>query len=300
MPVRPLLTGLSLLSLLVINTVLLILPLLILAVFKLIPWPVSHRLCTQGINVLAESWAKVTRFLFSLMTPTQWDVRIPTGLRRDRSYLILCNHQSWVDIPALLHATTGKVPFFKFFLKQELIWIPFLGLAFWALDYPFMKRYSKQTLARHPHLQGRDLELTQKACERFKNQSVSIVNYLEGTRFTLSKWQQQQSPYQHLLKPKAGGIALVLASLGPRLAGVLDMTIVYPQGSAPRFWQLLSGQVSKVIVDIEYRPLEPWLYEGDYPNDPKFRQQVQDWVNQLWHHKDQRIEHLLHHSNDHC
>jgi 1-acyl-sn-glycerol-3-phosphate acyltransferase len=34
----------------------------------------------------------------------------------------------------------GRIPFLKFFLKQELIWVPVIGLAWWALDFPFMKR----------------------------------------------------------------------------------------------------------------------------------------------------------------
>lgn len=71
------------------------------------------------------------------------------------------------------------------------------------------------------------------------------------------------------------------------------MTVVYPQERIPGFWDLISGSVPKVIIDIRTRELDPALWHGDYENDPVFRQQVQDWVNQLWTDKDQRISELL-------
>ena len=221
-----------------------------------------------------------------------WDIRGGEGLRRDRSYLVVSNHQSWVDIPALVQGFNRKTPYFKFFLKQELIWVPFLGLAFWALDYPFMKRYSKAYLAWHPEMAGQDLEITKRACARFKDLNVTVVNYLEGTRFTAAKQAQQGSPYQHLLKPKAGGVAFTLAALGPQLDALLDVTLVYPGQRAPGFWKLISGQVPWVIMDIRTRELPPTLWAGDYENDPEFRQYVQAWVSQLWQDKDTRIAEL--------
>jgi 1-acyl-sn-glycerol-3-phosphate acyltransferase len=165
-------------------------------------------------------------------------------------------------------------------------------LAWWALDYPFMKRYTKAFLARHPELKGKDLEITREACELFKRQPVTIVNYLEGTRFTQAKKAQQASPYRHLLKPKAGGVAFVLAAMGEQLDAVLDVTVVYPSARIPGFWDLISGRVPRVIVDIKTRELDPALWQGDYENDPVFRVYVQKWVNGLWEEKDARIAEL--------
>ena len=155
-----------------------------------------------------------------------------------------------------------------------------------------MKRYSKAFLARHPELKGEDLRITRAACDLFKRQPVTVVNYLEGTRFTPAKRARQQSPYTYLLKPKAGGVAFVLAAMGEQLDAVLDVTVVYPQARIPGFWELISGQVPKVIVDIQIRELDPALWQGDYENDPVFREQIQSWVNQLWIKKDQRISTL--------
>ncbi|PAU63640.1 acyltransferase [Pseudomonas sp. PIC25] len=287
---RRLLTGLVVILLLLLNTLVLIGPMMLLALLKLVlPGQRLRDLCSRGVMWIAETWAEIDKLIFATFTPTIWDIRGGENLRQDTSYLVISNHQSWVDIPALVQAFNRKTPYFKFFLKKELIWVPFLGLAFWALDYPFMKRYSKAFLEKNPHLKGKDLEITRTACERFKRMPVTVVNYLEGTRFTPAKQAQQGSPYRYLLKPKAGGVAFVLAALGEQLDAILDVTLVYPEGRIPGFWDLASGQVSKVIVDIHTRPLDPALWSGDYENDPEFRQFVQGWVSKLWEEKDARI-----------
>jgi 1-acyl-sn-glycerol-3-phosphate acyltransferase len=292
---RRLLTAFSVVLLLLLNTLILIGPLLLIALLKLVlPGRRLRNVCSRGVMWVAETWAEIDKLIFALLTPTVWDIRGGEGLRRDRSYLVVSNHQSWVDIPALVQAFNRKTPYFKFFLKQELIWVPFLGLAFWALDYPFMKRYSKAFLAKHPEMAGKDLEITRRACERFKDLPVTVVNYLEGTRCTPSKQAQQGSPYQHLLKPKAGGVAFTLAALGPQLDALLDVTLVYPGQRPPGFWKLISGQVPRVIMDIRTRELDPTLWAGDYEGDPEFRQYVQAWVSQLWQDKDTRIAELKH------
>lgn len=289
---RRLLTGTCVALLLLLNTLILIVPLLICALIKLVLKGRYRDYASAGVMWVAETWAEIDKRIFAACVPTQWDIRGAENLRRDTSYLTISNHQSWVDIPALMEALNRRTPFFKFFLKKELIWVPLLGLAWWGLDYPFMKRYSKAFLERHPGLKGKDLEITKAACELYKRQPVNVVNYLEGTRFTAAKHAEQGSPYRYLLKPKAGGVAFVLAAMGEQLDALLDVTIVYPEAKAPGFWDLLSGNIAQVIVDIQVRPLEPMLWAGDYEGDPVFRQQMQAWVNQLWQGKDARIGRL--------
>ncbi|MBB3102724.1 acyltransferase [Azomonas macrocytogenes] len=289
---RHLVIGITTSVLLLFNTLLAFVPILLLGLLKLLPWRPLQDCCSRGITWLAEAWAAINNRGLDFFVPTVWDIRNPGNLRRDASYLIISNHQSWVDIPALMRVFNRKTPYFKFFLKKELIWVPLLGLAFWALDYPFMKRYSKAFLEKHPHMQGKDLEITRRACEKFRNQPVAVVNYLEGTRFTAAKHAQQNSPYRHLLKPKAGGVAFVFGILGKQLDSILDVTVVYPDERVPGFWELLSGQVQRVIIDIQPRELDPRLAGGDYQSDPDFRRAVQDWVSHLWQEKDARIERL--------
>lgn len=191
---RRLLTGCFVTLLLLLNTLVLFGPLMVFALLKLVLPGRLRDHASKAVMWIAETWAEIDKLIFALCIPTQWDIRGGDELRVDTSYLVISNHQSWVDIPALIQTLNRRTPFFKFFLKKELIWVPFLGLAWWALDYPFMKRYSKAFLAKNPELQGKDLEITKAACELFKRQPVTVVNYLEGTRFTPAKREQQQSP----------------------------------------------------------------------------------------------------------
>lgn len=285
------LRGLITTVLLITNTLLLFIPLLGFAIIKILtPIASIQKYCSRILVLIAESWAELDKVIFSAMTKTQWEIKGVESLDRAASYMIISNHQSWVDIPALIQTFNRKIPYFKFFLKKELIWVPLLGFVWWVLDYPFMQRYSKAFIERHPECKGKDLELTKSACEKFKAIPVTIVNYLEGTRFSPSKHAAQQSPYQQLLKPRAGGLAFALAAIGEQLNTILDVTVVYPNMNVtPSFWDLMSGKVDRVVVDVRSLPIEPWMYEGDYENDPHFRASFQHWVSTIWHEKDRTI-----------
>jgi 1-acyl-sn-glycerol-3-phosphate acyltransferase len=241
---------------------------------------------------LAQRWAVLNTVYVRWLLRIEWDIRIDAELSTRGQYLVCSNHQSWNDIFVLMQTFGARTPFFKFFIKQELIWVPVLGLCWWGLDYPFMKRYTHEQVARNPALKGKDLETTRKACERYRNVPVLILNFLEGTRFTPAKHAHQQSPYRHLLKPKSGGFAFTLSALGDRLSSLLDVTIVYPDG-ARGFWDLLSGRVRRVRVDVRQLQIPADLFAGDYQNDPVFRDRFQGWIGQLWADKDRRIGEML-------
>ncbi len=222
----------------------------------------------------------------------RWDVDGLENLKRNEWYMVLSNHQSWVDILVLQRVLYRKIPFLKFFLKKELIWVPLLGLAWWALDFPFMKRYSQAFLKKHPNLKGKDLETTRKACEKFKSIPVSVMNFAEGTRFLSTKHKLQRSPYKNLLRPKAGGMAFVFQAMGEQLHSIVDVTIAYPEG-AKSFWQFLCGRVSEIKVSVKSYPLSRELL-GDYFNDSEYRERFHEWLNTLWEEKDRQIEQMLH------
>lgn len=290
---RNLLTGIATSLLIIINTLIGMVPLLFFALLKLIiPIPWFREFCFEAVRWVAATWISINILIFRYLSPTRWEVRGQQKLSRDESLLVISNHQSWVDIPALMVAIHGKAPFFTFFLKRELIWVPLLGLAWWALEYPFMRRYTREELAKKPELRGQDLAITRKACERLKGRPVALVNYLEGTRFTPAKHQEQKSAYQYLLKPKSGGVAFTLSAMKDQLGSYLDVTLVYPKETPPTFWDLLSGQLDKVIIDLQKQPIPQAMVEGNYQEDPIFREAFQAWVNQLWQEKDQRIKRL--------
>jgi 1-acyl-sn-glycerol-3-phosphate acyltransferase len=203
------------------------------------------------------------------------------GLGARGWYLVSSNHQSWVDILVLQKIFNRRIPMLKFFLKRELIWVPVIGLAWWALDFPFMQRRGGASSAQ-------DLERARKACEKFRVVPTSVFNFPEGTRFTRAKQDAQGSPYAHLLKPKAGGIATALTTLGSQFHHLLDVTIAYPDGP-PDFWTLLSGRLRAVTVRVQAREIPAELMAGDYANDPTFRTRMQEWMNTLWAEKDALI-----------
>lgn len=275
----------------VLNTICLTIPLILLSFFKFII-PVRSFIVTLDkiLISIATLWIEVNSFNSKLFCKIDWDIRGLEKLEKEEWYLVLSNHQSWVDILVLQTILNQKIPMLKFFLKKGLIWVPFLGLAWWALDFPFMKRYSKKQLKKKPHLKGRDLISTKKACERFKHTPVSIINFVEGTRFTPQKKGAQNNNFTHLLTPKAGGIAFVLGSMGEYLHKIIDVTIVYPD-KIPTFWEFISGRVNKIIIDFEVIPLTDYL-TGDYFNDIEYKKQFFTWLNSLWHKKDEKIKAL--------
>jgi 1-acyl-sn-glycerol-3-phosphate acyltransferase len=278
--------------LLLLNVLLHVLPLFALTLAKLLlPLAGFRRACSRGLVAIAESWIAVNNALFELFTRIRWQVDGLDGLRRDANYLVLANHQSWVDIPVLQKVLNRRIPFLRFFLKSQLIWVPLLGPAWWALDFPFMKRHSREQLAKHPELAGKDRETTRRACEKFRHLPVSVMNFVEGTRFTRAKHDAQGSTYRHLLRPKAGGVAFVLDAMGEGLHAILDVTIVYAQG-AGSMMDLIAGRIRDIRVHVRHRAIDPTL-RGDYENDAAFRERFQTWVNALWAEKDAEVERLL-------
>lgn len=278
--------------LILFNTLLLFPLLLLFALAKLVvPATGFRRLCTRILNGIAYIWIGFNNCLVDLLHRVEWDVRGAEGLDRRHWYFVTCNHQSWADIPAIQYVLNSRIPLLKFFLKQQLIWVPFLGVAWWALDFPFMQRHSREVLAKRPELKGTDLETTRRACEKFRTTPVTVFNFMEGTRFTPQKHRQQDSPYRHLLRPRAGGTAFVLGAMGDTLHTMLDVTIVYP-GRQPSFWDYLCGRIHRIIVDIRTLEIPRQFLGMDYANDAAAREAFQAWVSELWRDKDERIERL--------
>lgn len=273
----------------VLNTLFWFLPLMALALLKLLPIQAWRTWMTHLLDLSATAWIGFNNLTTRLFTRIHWDVKGLEQLSRKDWYLVVANHQSWVDILALQNVFNRKIPMLKFFLKKELIYVPFLGICWWALDFPFMKRFSAKQIAANPALKGKDIATTRKACEKFRTKPVAIMNFLEGTRFTPEKHAKQHSPFAHLLKPKAGGISFVLNAMGEHLHKLLDVTIHYPEKN-PSFWDYISGKVREIQVRVRVLPIEKELI-GDY-DDPKFREKFQHWVNQLWLDKDQLMAEL--------
>ena len=275
-------------TLLGLNTLFISLSLVPPALAKLLlPFKPVRRVCDRLMNALASRWvANNNAWIAAVQPAARWDVQGVDGLHARGWYLVSSNHQSWVDILVLQRIFHGHIPFLKFFLKQELIWVPVIGLAWWALDFPFMKR-GKGSGAKQ-----NDLKTTREACEKFKLIPTTVINFVEGTRFTPAKQAAQQSPYRHLLKPKIGGLGIALAAMGEQFEALLDVTIVYPQGT-PTFWQLLCGQIDAVTVRVQQREIPATVLGSDPVRDKAYRQRLGQWVDGQWRDKDALIDTLL-------
>ena len=280
-------------SLIASSTVLHVVPLLLVALLKaVLPSERLRRACNVLLTGMAESWIGVNSWMWDRFTRTRVEIREDAALAMDGHYLVLANHQSWVDILVLQKVFNRRIPFMRFFLKRQLFWVPLLGLAWWALDFPFMGRYTPKQIARRPELAGRDIEATRRACAKFRAIPVAIMNFVEGTRFTPAKHASQNAPYRHLLKPKSGGVAFVLDAMGEGLHAILDVAIAYPAGS-PSLLDLLADRIPEVRVQVRQRAIPAEILRGDYQHDRAFRARFQQWMNGLWSEKDADMAALL-------
>lgn len=255
----------------------------IILVRALTPHDGARRRLSRVLVRLAELWAITSIRVLNKTTGVRWEVHSDATLLRTRSYLLLSNHVSWTDIFAVLHTLVGRIPFPRFFIKQELIWLPMIGQAAWALDFPFMKRYSREFLKKHPEKRGEDLEATRRACDRFRGSPVSIINYAEGTRFTPAKHRAQGSPFRNLLQPRVGGAAFVLSAMGDCLDAVLDITVAYP-GEYTSWWDYISGRVDRIVVVIRELPIPS--YSSDRDVGTLSRDEFKGWFYRIWSEKD--------------
>ena len=211
----------------------------------------------------------------------------------DKWYLVISNHQSWTDIILLQSYLYGKIPPLKFFTKQQLIWVPGIGLAMYVLGFPYVKRVSKAQIKANPNLRNADRDNIAEACKGFKNHPTSILNFLEGTRRTSAKQLNQSSDYKNLLKPKIGGIEYVIKDMGDYLHKLIDVTIVYPDGT-PTFWQFVKGECRSVKFVVSHHEIPK---EVLVDNDIERRSSLSGWIKTIWMQKDQQISEMTQTTN---
>jgi len=248
--------------------------------------------CTTVLEYLSECWINVNIAAFTMLHETQWEITNPHVLSKQHWYFLISNHQSFTDIFVLQKILGGVTPPFKFFIKQSLIWMPLIGPVWWALDCIFMKRYPKTVLDKKPYLRAIDMKRTQAKCHQFKHKPVTIVNFIEGTRFTLEKQKQQKaqgSHYEYLLMPKAGGLAYIIEAMEGRIHELIDVTIAYDDESY-NFWDFLCGKLKKITVQVDLRPIPAIILKGDYFNDAQYRAHFKQWLSSLWDEKEQLLK----------
>lgn len=262
----------------------------------------GSKIADDNVIKIANYWINTNNKLIDTILPEKdWRISLPTDTDPNKKYLLICNHQSWVDTSVIQYVSQNRLPLTRFFTKYELIYLPFVGQAFYFLDFPMMKRHSKEAVKNNPTLRGKDIEEAKRACELLKNKPFTLLNYLEGTRFTRTKHKEQKSPYTHLLKPRAGGLALAISALGEDIDGILDMTIVYPDG-VPTYQDLWQGNITKLGVDIKALEIPSDLFEqlkqGNYNKNEATKKQMFEWLDTVWQQKDTLITKMLNDFNN--
>lgn len=287
------LRGVAVVLLLLLNLCFWGIPVLAVALVKLIFVRTRlRRSILKTMARLAEGWVGGNNRIFDLLLPTKWDIQGVEGIQYDGHYLIVSNHISWVDIFVLFRAFHGEAAFIRFFLKHALFWAPIVGQACWALDFPFMKRYSAEYLEKHPEKRGADLETTRRSCRRYRGIPVAVLNFLEGTRFSMEKQADQASPYRWLLRPRIGGISFVFASLGEQLDAFFDVTLAYP-GHDVRLLQFLAGKLDRVTVIARRVDVPPEFCSAAVTEPGPVRERFKEWIEGIWREKDALLTQLL-------
>ncbi|WP_447556506.1 acetyltransferase [Vreelandella sp. EE22] len=291
----PFIKGAVSILLLTLSTLIWGVPLLLLIFLKIIvPGRRARQWLLDKLCAVALNWIGLNLWWMKRWLKPQVSISVPEALSPDQWWLVVSNHRSWTDIFIIFMALHRRIPMPRFFLKHRLIWIPIVGLAFWALEFPFMRRFSREQIAKNPKLATIDRDSTERMCRQARHAPISIYNFVEGTRFSVAKREAQQSPFQHLLRPKAGGVAQVLSLLGDQLDGIVDVTISYANPS-PSFWGFLCGQEAPVTLVARHVAIPEWMQTANYHQQPQHKERFHAWINSLWQEKDALLENLSDH-----
>ena len=277
--------GIFSLSILVINTLMLALMMIPLGIIKfLIPLKKLRASFTRIIISIGEIWISVNSiWVIKLHNPNLNIVGLE-NLSGNSWFLSTSNHQSAADIFIVQYLTNRKIPMLKFFIKYELIYVPIIGICWWALDMPFLKRYTQEQIKKNPKLQGRDYKEMKKSLEHYSLHPVSIFSYAEGTRFSLEKHRKQQSEFKNLLKPKEGGLAVALSNVN-KIKELIDITIIYDSKNLG-FWNYLCGNIKNIKIFISKTQIPKKYLDEKLISREELRSDFKLWLNEQWKEKD--------------
>jgi len=277
--------GILSLSILVINTLILALVMIPLGIIKfLIPLKRLRASFTRIIISIGEIWISVNSiWVIKLHNPNLNIVGLE-NLSGNSWFLSTSNHQSAADIFIVQYLTNRKIPMLKFFIKYELIYVPIIGICWWALDMPFLKRYTQKQIKKNPKLEGRDYKKMKKSLEHYSLHPISIFSYAEGTRFSLEKHKKQQSEFKNLLKPKEGGLAVALSNIN-KIKELIDITIIYDSKNLG-FWNYLCGNIKNIKIFISKTQIPKKYLDEKLISREELRSDFKLWLNEQWKEKD--------------
>ena len=280
--------GIMSITILVLNTFILSCLLIPLGIIKFfLPITALKVLFTKFIIKVGELWIFTNKIWVKALHNPKWQIIGKENIKSDGWTIATSNHQSFADIFLLQDITNRKMPMLKFFMKYVLIYVPVIGLSWWALDMPFLKRYTKKQLKNNPELHGKDVREMKRALKHYALYPVTVFSFAEGTRFTIKKNLHQKSPFKNLLKPKEGGLATAL-SLVNEIDSLIDFTIKFDTKKRS-FWDYLCGRMNSVKVIIREIKIPAKFLNIDLLENKILRSEFKDWLHDIWNEKDTLI-----------
>lgn len=282
------LIGIISFSVLFFNTFLLAFLMIPLGIIKFfIPLKNFRASLTKFIIKIGEIWISINSLWVIGFHRPNIEINGLEEFDKDSWYLATSNHQSAADIFLVQQLTNRKIPMLKFFIKYVLAYVPVIGLCWWALDMPFLRRYTIERLKKNPSLKGKDYKKMKKSLEHYSLHPVSIFSYAEGTRFTEKKHLKQNSPYKNLLRPKEGGLAVALSNV-PNIKYLIDMTFIY-ESKKKGFWYYLCGRMNNIKIYISKIEIPSKFINEDLATNDSLRSDFKIWLNSIWSDKDKLI-----------
>ena len=179
---RLLLQGLSVLSCIWFfsNLMVWLTGLVLITPLKLIPLP---RLQTQVITPLAHGFyrAAVRINSFWMQRVVGIEITIEGSINRHPNPIVVCNHQSWFDIPLVQEVIAGQGPIVQFLIKRELVWVPIIGWICLVLNFPMLNRSGAASD------RALDLAAIESAAQKLGRAPCALLVFAEGSRFSTEK-----------------------------------------------------------------------------------------------------------------
>ena len=174
------------------------------------------------------------------------------------SPIVIVNHQSWFDIPIVQEIISARGPRLTFLVKRSLVWVPVIGWICMLLGFPRLRRTGL--------LEDRALDIN--AVSQAAKQGVAarhaLLIFAEGTRFTPKKRSDQDSPFDHLLRPRVGGFAAACQNF-PEGTPIIDLSIYYDGSS--HFWRCLGGATKVIRVNVSTHSLDQMMSAEAFLNE---------------------------------
>ena len=206
-----------------------------------------------------------------------------------RPHIVLSNHRSWADVFLVQSLIATRGPIVTFLCKRELLYLPIVGLIILAFDFPVLRRRAQRGTGARPR-RGDDRRRVTEAAAALLESPAAILSFAEGTRFTVAKRDANRRDaldrraasgiapqYEHLLPPRAGGLAAMIEALAPGGGSIVDLTLAYPRPCS--FWEFLGGAAGLVEMAWETVPIATVESE-----------EATNWLNDRWRRKEQLLD----------